>query len=314
MQLKFLITGCHGDLAFSIAQIIKKNFKKAKILGTDIETNGIGNVIFDEIYKVPRVNSSRYFDEILKISKSVNLIIPSTEKEIVFFSKNKKKFKSKILMNNEKIINLFLSKLKTQRFLRKNFYDFSLKLSLKLSDYSSSKKIPLPFFLKKISGSGNQNYKIVKNKTDLKNLNFYNKKDWVIEELLDPSTEEYTSAIIRLKNIKKILIFKRKLHKLGHTLYAETFHNLEIEKKLVKIADKLNLNGALNIQFKIQKNQIKIFDINARLSSTVKMRDLIGFHDCLWWIQEKLKIPNKSPVNIKKNKILIKYFNEKVIN
>jgi hypothetical protein len=26
MQLKFLITGCHGDLAFSIAQIIKKNF------------------------------------------------------------------------------------------------------------------------------------------------------------------------------------------------------------------------------------------------------------------------------------------------
>ena len=83
MQLKFLITGCHGDLAFSIAQIIKKNFKKAKILGTDIETNGIGNVIFDEIYKVPRVNSSRYFDEILKISKSVNVIIPSTEKEIL---------------------------------------------------------------------------------------------------------------------------------------------------------------------------------------------------------------------------------------
>ena len=97
-------------------------------------------------------------------------------------------------------------------------------------------------------------------------------------------------------------------------MYAETFHNQKIENKLLKIADQLNLNGALNIQFKMQEDQIKIFDINARLSSTVRMRDLIGFQDCLWWIEDKLNLPKKNPVKIKKNKILIKYFNEKVID
>ena len=86
MQLKFLITGCHGDLAYSIASIIKKNFNKAVILGTDIEKNGIGNVIFDNIYSVPKFNSSKYLKIILKISKSVDLIIPTTEGEILFFS------------------------------------------------------------------------------------------------------------------------------------------------------------------------------------------------------------------------------------
>ena len=70
----------------------------------------------------------------------------------------------------------------------------------------------------------------------------------------------------------------------------------------------------INIQFKIQNNQIKIFDINPRLSSTIKMRDLLGFKDCLWWINEKLKIPNKKLIKIKKNKTIVKYFQEKIIN
>ena len=313
MQLKFLITGCHGDLALSIASIIRKNFNKAIILGTDIEKNGIGNVVFDNIYSVPKVNSSKYLKIISKISKSVDLIIPSTEGEIVFFSKNKKKFKNKILINKETIINLFSSKLKTQKYLQKNFSDLSLKFSVKLSDYYNSKKIALPFFLKKISGSGNQNYKIIKNKTDLKNLKFYKKNNWVIEELLNEKLDEYTCAIIRLQKIKKILIFRRKLHKLGHTMLAETYKNSEIENKLMNIANKLNLNGSLNIQFKIQDGQIKIFDINARLSSTVKMRDLIGFQDCLWWIKEKLNIKDNSPVKIKKYKFLVKFFKEQII-
>ena len=313
MQLKFLITGCHGDLAYSIASIIKKNFNKAVILGTDIEKNGIGNVIFDNIYSVPKFNSSKYLKIILKISKSVDLIIPTTEGEILFFSKNKKKFNNKILINKEAIVNLFSNKFKTQKYLQKNFNDLSLKFSIKLADYYNSKKLALPFFLKKISGSGNQNYKTIKNETDLKNLKFYKKNNWVIEELLDEKLDEYTCAIIRLKKIKKILIFKRKLHKLGHTMLVESYKNIEIEKKLMNIANKLNLNGAINIQFKIQNGQIKIFDINARLSSTVKMRDLIGFQDCLWWIKEKLNIKDNSPVKIKKYKFLVKFFKEQII-
>ena len=313
MQLKFLITGCHGDLAFSIASIIRKNFNNVILIGTDIESNGAGNLIFDKIYNIPIVNSYKYLGIISKISKSMDLIIPSTEKEIIFFSKNKKKFRNKILINNEKIINLFSSKLKTQKYLKKNFKDFSLKFSMTLTDYYNSKKIVTPFFLKKKSGSGNVNYKIINNKTDIRNLRFYKKNDWVIEELLDQKSDEYTCAIIKLKKIKKILIFKRKLHKLGHTMFAEIYQNLEIEKKLLDIADKLNLNGSINIQFKIHNNQIKIFDINPRLSSTVKMRDMIGFQDCLWWIKDKLNIKNNLPVKIKKAKFLIKFFQEKII-
>lgn len=313
MQLKFLITGCHGDLAFSVAKIIKKNFRDSKLIGTDIEINGIGNLIFDKIYKVPHASSKKYYEVISKISKSINLIIPSTEKEIFFFSKNKEKFQTKILVNDKKILDIFSNKLKTQKFLKKNFNHFSLNLSSQLSEININ-KISLPFFLKKKSGSGNQNYKVIKNKFDLSELGLYKKKDWVIEEYLNKSSDEYTCSIIRIKNLKKIIIFKRKLHKLGHTIFAKQFENKKIERELLLIAEKINLYGVINIQFKIQNKQIKIFDINPRLSSTIKMRDLLGFKDCLWWINEKLKIPNKKLIKIKKNKTIVKYFQEKIIN
>lgn len=298
MQLKILITGCHGDLAFSIAQIIKKNFKNSTLIGTDMEENGMGNLIFDQIYKVPPASNKDYLKIISQLSKSVNLLIPSSEKEMVFFSKNEKKFKSKILINDKKIIDLFSNKLKTQKFLKKNFKNFSLNLSSQLSEIKKS-KISLPFFLKKKSGSGNQNYRVIKNKSDLKELKLYNQKEWVIEEFLNKNSDEYTCAIIRIKDMKKIIIFKRKLHKLGHTMFADQFEDKAIEKGLLTIVDKINLNGVINIQFKIQNNQIKIFDINPRISSTVRMRDLLGFKDCLWWIKEKLKIPNKEQIDLK---------------
>lgn len=313
MQLKFLITGCHGDLAFSIAQIIKRNFKNSTLIGTDMEKNGIGNLIFNQVFRVPPTSNKKYQKIISKLSKSIDLIIPSSEKEIVFFSKNEKKFKSKILINDKKIIDLFSNKLKTQKFLKKNFKNFSLNFSSQLSEIKKS-KISLPFFLKKKSGSGNQNYRVIKNKSDLKELKLYNQKEWVIEEFLNKNSDEYTCAIIRIKDLKKIIIFNRKLHKLGHTMFADQFEDKAIEKGLLAIADKINLNGVINIQFKIQNNQIKIFDINPRISSTVKMRDLLGFKDCLWWIKEKLKIPNKEQINIKKNKSIVKFFKEKIID
>ena len=96
-------------------------------------------------------------------------------------------------------------------------------------------------------------------------------------------------------------------------MFAQTYKNSKIEKKLLKVANHLNLNGVINIQFKIKSNQVKIFDINPRVSSTVKMRDLIGFKDCLWWIQDKLKIKKNLNFKLSKNKTIIKFFDEKVI-
>ena len=118
--MKFLITGAHGDIAQSIFRILKLNYKKVTIDGTDIKKSGPSEFLFNKIYEVNFPSNKNYLKYIKKISKDYQIIIPTTEDEIIFFSENLKKFKNtSILINSPEIINTFSNQLKTHAFLKK---------------------------------------------------------------------------------------------------------------------------------------------------------------------------------------------------
>ena len=86
-----------------------------------------------------------------------------------------------------------------------------------------------------------------------------------------------------------------------------------MKKILTKIAQLIKLNGSINVQLKIKGRKYAIFEINPRLSSTVMMRNKMGFIDCIWWINYYLgkKLIKKK---IKRNADIVKFFDEKFIN
>ena len=137
------------------------------------------------------------------------------------------------------------------------------------------------------------------------------KNNWMAQEYFDDKYDEYTCCVIKLDTFISTIILKRKLNN-GITYYAEVIKNNKIQKAIKKIAEKINLNGSINIQLKIYKNKISIFEINPRLSSTVMMRHMLGFKDCVWWVEFFLyqKFPKKT--NIQQKKIL-KILEERVI-
>jgi len=303
--MKILITGAHGDIACSVAKIIKSEFNKFKIFGTDTENNGPGDYLFNKIYKTPNTQSKFYLRKIEKIYKKFNLIIPCTELEINYITKKKLYKIFPILINKPEIITKFNSKIKTLKFLKSHFKILS-------SDFFYKKKdIRFPFFLKKNIGYGNKGYKLIKNYNQLKKK--INNKNWIGQEYLGGKDNEFTCSIIKLKNFEKVLILNRKLHKAGYTYFAKVVKNKKLDKILINFANKINLHGCINVQLKIIKNQFKVFDINPRLSSTVMMRNIIGFKDCVWWIKDFLKIKFSTKIKIKKNISIFKDFSERII-
>ena len=55
----------------------------------------------------------------------------------------------------------------------------------------------------------------------------------------------------------------------------------------------------LLIKLSVKVSIPKIFEINPRISSTVMMRNKIGFKDCLWWVQSRLSLPLDNPKEVK---------------
>ena len=143
MKKKILITGAGGDISISIYKILKKNYKnKFLIDGMDCQSNGPGSFFLKKIIKSPRVNEKNFQNFFKKIFSEYDLIIPTPEDEIVYFCKNKKIFlKYPILMNDPKIVLLFVDKILTNNFLTTNNI-LAPKFSIKISQLKNF-KIPL---------------------------------------------------------------------------------------------------------------------------------------------------------------------------
>ena len=299
--MKFLITGANGDIAKSICRVIKQNFKNIIIDGTDIKLRKNNNSLYNKIFKVPSPKKKSYLNSIKKLSEDYRVLIPTTEDEIIFFSKYKYFLKKKVLINSKRIICIFSSKLNTFKYLKKKKFNVP-KFCVKLN---TIKKFEKPFFLKKDFGHGNKNYKIILSSKDfffVKRL----KTNWIAQEYLNKDYKEYTCGLIRLKNFCDVVILERKL-KGGFTSYAKRVENKKIKKSLIRLAKTINLQGCINVQLKYKKNRYAIFEINPRISSTVLMRDMLNFKDCVWWINYFLfnklpkrgyKILNKSIIKI----------------
>jgi carbamoyl-phosphate synthase large subunit len=309
MKKKFLITGAHGDIAQSIYKILRQNYKnKIVIDGIDILESGPSDYIFNKIIRSPKINTKHYDQFIKKIFKKYNLIIPTTEDEIQYFSKKKKiRELFPILINKPNIVRLFLNKISTHNFLSLNKI-FPPKFSLPINQL---KNYTEPFFFKKIYGHGNKDYQLIDSKNKFNKLKKKRKNNWMAQEYFNDKYDEYTCCVIKLDTFISTIILKRKLNN-GITYYAEIIKNNKIDKAIRKIAEKIYLNGSINIQLKIYKNKVSIFEINPRLSSTVMMRHMLGFKDCVWWIDFFLnqKVPKKT--NFRKKKIL-KILEERVI-
>ena len=95
--------------------------------------------------------------------------------------------------------------------------------------------------------------------------------------------------LIKLLDKQKNLKFIQLMRKLkeGYTGWAKVVKNLKIEKQCKIIAKKIGFFGPANFQLILTKKGLMIFEINPRFSSTVLMRNYLGFTDLVWSIEEK---------------------------
>jgi carbamoyl-phosphate synthase large subunit len=108
----------------------------------------------------------------------------------------------------------------------------------------------------------------------------------VFQELLQPANKEITCAVYRsLKGRTAVLPMLRELVG-GFTGWAQVIEESEIVTQCTKIAEAMNLHGAINIQLRLTVDGPRIFEINPRYSSTVYLRHLLGFTDLQWAVEE----------------------------
>ena len=286
IRKRILISGIGGEIAQGVSRIIRENFPSCEIHGSDREVMHSGKLFADKLLKLPKTSLKKKYifnlNSYIKKNK-IDLFIPINDKEINLFILNKKKIKvKKSIVPSSNLVKIGIDKYKTHLFLKS--LNINHPWTLLAKDY---KKIPkFPCIVKPRYGHGSKNVFYCKN---FKFAEFFSKyiDGLIFQEMLIPEKKEITCAIYRFRNKKiKIIQLIRKL-KENYTSWAKVIKNSKIEKLCKKVTEEIDFFGPANFQLILTKKGPMIFEINPRFSSTVLMRNYLGFTDLLWSFQEK---------------------------
>ena len=279
-----------------------------KLLVQIVLENFRGRFIFSKFILSPPTTHEDYEKYLFSCIENYDLIIPTSEQEIKKIGKCKiSNLNDSFLILPKHITDIFFNKYSTANHLKS--LDIASPSTKFLSDITNEE---LPIYIKPIYGAGGKGNRLLKNKYDLLSVNDFKRKEWVAQEFLEGEDNEYTCVIFKNDNTTEIIQLKRKLFG-DRTGIAELVNNPSIEKLLMELSKKLNFIGSINIQLKLTNHGPKIFEINPRLSSTVMMRDLMGFKDCVWWVKSFFGLPIKKIELAKPGTKVFRMSREKII-
>lgn len=282
---RILITGIGGDIAQATASIVRKAFPDWDIHGVDMDTKHGGSLYVDQFSIAPPANSEGFaaWLEAYVARHEITYCLPMSEAELAVLAKvyDGKIGQARLLWAGKKAIEIGCDKLSTAEFI--NSVGIPAPWTLAATADVAPPQFPCLFKLRRSAGS-----KAVFVCQNIDEIQFYRERypEAVIQEYLPDAKQEITCAVYRSRSGRiEVLQMLRRLVG-GFTGWAEVVDEIQVKEQCAKIAEALNLFGAINIQLRMTPDGPRIFEINPRLSSTVLMRHLAGYTDVLWMLEE----------------------------
>ena len=285
-----ILTGAGGDIGIALARVLRETLPGTTVIGADCNQQAVGAEFVDRFYRLPSAGERGFTTALASLveASGAKLVIPLAEAELARLAAEGrlggKIAGAAIITPNAKAVETGLDKLATARVLQE------AGIAVPESGIVG-KDMPGDFdcIIKPRSGQGSKGIAFTA-RQGFAALAQSRKGDlW--QRWLKNEGEEYTCGLARFSAMPtRLLAFRRALQG-GLTGSGEVVHDPRIEQICERVADVLELDGAINIQLRIDSGEPTIFEINPRFSSTVGFRHRLGFCDAIWAIKARLGLP-----------------------
>lgn len=310
MNRTILVSAIGGDVGHSVLKCLFQ--EKDKLIGCDMHQYPVGLDVVDGFFTSLPASHANYIPHLLKNCKryQVTHFIPISEPEIEVVINHLELFhkeKIKVLINRKEIVHNCLDKYLSAQKLKSiglDVPDFWLA-----DDFKPDGK---KYMVKYIKSWGSKFLKVITTKEELEQIKESATQPCLIQEYIDEPENEYTVGVFSDGKDVRVISFKRKLQG-GYTKFVELINDETIKHDAMIAAKEFGLIGSFNIQLRKSDGRNYIFEINPRLSGSVRFRHLLGFKDVLWWLDymDQLNIAEyKNPYTIA---IGVREMNEKFL-
>ena len=346
-KINVLITGLSGGgHGVEILKALKMSNLNLRIVGTNNTKNSFGIPLVDEHYVVPSANEPNYIETMLDIVKknNIDVLFHGCEPELKKISENRNLFEANgvfLPINTQKVINLCMNKIQTMDFLRSK--GFPVPEYCLISSMDDVKKVKVyPVVCKPhLGGGGSNNVFIAQDEKELRSVSelvLNHTSGFIAQEYVGTYESEYTVGILsdlEGELIDSIAVKRHILYGLSHRLKVANKTNRadlgnllvistgisqgeigryrNVTKYCEEVSKAIGSKGPLNIQCRLFKDKVYIFEINPRFSGTTALRAMAGFNEPEIFIRKhilKESIPNITY----KEGIILRGLEEKFIN
>jgi len=275
MKRRILVTAISGDIANGILHILRENGVEF-IVGTDINEYAVGMDQVDVFYQCRLAIDEGYVGEMVALCKKYHIthMIPVNEREIEVISPVRGEFEAlgvKMVLQSPDVLSASLDKLKTVGFLEVAGVDVPAIVDPRRGKVS---RFGQGYIVKPRKSNGSRGIRRVDSVGEC--------TDGEIVQEYVPG-DEYTVGVFSDGTVTNVIKFKRQL-KNGLSYLVELSHDESIEATARKVARAFDLRGYVNVQLRKFDGGNYVFEINPRISGTVRFRHMLGFNDVLWWL------------------------------
>jgi len=282
-----LITAIAGDIAQSVAVIIRETFPDWRLVGADVHDRHGGQLFVDVLARAPYASDPGYLPWLRAVValERVDLCVPMSEAELQFLSGlgATEVAGARLVMASRTAVTIGSDKLETARFIQSIGCPAPWTVPSEQFDAATH----LPCIFKPRRSAGSKSVFVCRTAAEVL---FYRDRNppAVIQELLLPPDREVTCALYRHANGPTIVLQLLRTLVGGFTGWARVIDEDEVTEQCARLADALDLNGSINVQLRLTSDGPRIFEINPRFSSTVLMRHRMGFQDVVWSLRHAM--------------------------
>ena len=302
---RVLITALGTMNCTTIVRELRKN-TNYYLIGADIN---FPNRIYtseevDEFYQFPKATEDRelYFSFVKNfcIEHKINIYYCVVDEEVELMAKHREELSSigvALCIANTDAVVICHNKDKFAEWSESNIPEYCIK---RFVHYEDIKDNDFPLFLKPIEGRASIGCAKIQNRDELKPyLQCWN--DFIVQEFT--SGEIIAADVVRCRKSELTQVCQRKellRNSNGCGISVQIIDNKDVDKACHKIADLLDLNGVVNMEFFVSNGAIRIIEVNPRIPAGVEYSCMAGLNLIRLAVEIEMgkKINTPSPIKI----------------
>ena len=313
-----LVSGASGIVGYGILKSLRRYDPSLCLIGTTIYDDSIASVFCNIFEKAPQTDDPIYFDWLCKIIKkhNVDMIIPGIEADVTAWNEKRALLESTgviVLLNKPELIELCADKWIFYEKLTSFDSKFAIPTRLKGSFEELKNDFGIPFLLKPRCGFGSKGIVKVENEEIfLQHIRNFGAK-LMAQPIVGSDEEEFTASAFFDKNscFLAYMTLKRKLSKDGFTEKAQVVNMEGMTDAIKELAKIFKPVGPTNFQFRLDDGQLKLLEINPRISSATSIRAAFGYNESAMSVEYFLNNKEIIQPEIKKGSA-IRYIEEHI--